>query len=71
MRGRSLSGHLQRGSVDLKVMVENATSAGKMHIETAAELTRNNRVASAEMLGLFRQSPYEKLRWFDLLSRDS
>lgn len=153
VRGRSLSDYLQRGTVDLKVMVENATRAGKMRIyatkiagdygspraveisvtkleagkhtvfafvvrdsnhadasratvnpasdenmrsvvelvgsatlkdivaettnvvekmciETAVELTRNNRVAAAEMLGLSRQSLYVKLRKFGLLSRD-
>ena len=32
-----------------------------MCIETAVELTRNNRVAAAEMLGLSRQSLYVKL----------
>jgi DNA-binding protein Fis len=42
-----------------------------MCIETAVELTMNNRVAAAEMLGLSRQSLYVKLRKFDLLSRDS
>lgn len=153
LRGRSLADYLQRGSVDLKVMVDNATRAGKMRmyatkiagdygsprsvevsvtkletgqqnvfafvlrdtnhadasrttanptsdesmrsvvelvgsaalkdivaettnvvekmcIETAVELTGNNRVAAAEMLGLSRQSLYVKLRKFDLLSRD-
>ncbi|WP_342077605.1 transcriptional regulator PpsR [Yoonia sp. SS1-5] len=153
LRGRNLSDYLQRGSVDLKVMVENAGRAGRMRmyatklageygsprsveisitklhagpyavfafvlrdanqmdvsrstvnptsdesmrsvvelvgsatlkdivaettnvvekmcIETAVELTMNNRVAAAEMLGLSRQSLYVKLRKFDLLSRD-
>lgn len=153
VRGRSLSDYLQRGSVDLKVMIENASRAGRMRmystkvageygspraveisvtrlhagphavfafvlrdanhadtgrnvanpasdesmrsvvelvgsatlkdivaettnvvekmcIETAVELTMNNRVAAAEMLGLSRQSLYVKLRKFDLLSRD-
>ncbi|MEJ6403396.1 transcriptional regulator PpsR [Yoonia sp. 2307UL14-13] len=154
VRGRSLSDYLQRGSVDLKVMMENASRAGRMRIyatkiageygsprpvevsvtrlhagtktvfafvirntnhadtsrnlarptsdesmrsvvelvgsatlkdivaettnvvekmciETAVELTMNNRVAAAEMLGLSRQSLYVKLRKFDLLSRDN
>lgn len=153
LRGRNLSDYLQRGSIDLKVMVENATRSGRMRvyatkiageygspravevsitrieagahqvfafvlrdvnhadasrsansaskdesmrsvvelvgsatlkdivaettnvvekmcIETAVELTMNNRVAAAEMLGLSRQSLYVKLRKFDLLSRD-
>lgn len=32
VRGRSLADYLQRGSVDLKVMTENATRAGRMRI---------------------------------------
>jgi transcriptional regulator PpsR len=32
VRGRSLGDYLQRGSVDLKVMTENATRAGRMRI---------------------------------------
>lgn len=39
----------------------------KMCIETAVELTSNNRVAAAEMLGLSRQSLYVKLRKYGLL----
>jgi len=42
----------------------------KICIETAIELTQNNRAAAAEMLGLSRQSLYVKLRKFDLLTRD-
>jgi DNA-binding NtrC family response regulator len=41
----------------------------KMCIETAVELTDNNRVAAAEMLGLSRQSLYVKLRKYGLLSK--
>jgi DNA-binding protein Fis len=41
-----------------------------MCIETAVTLTRNNRVAAAEMLGLSRQSLYVKLRKYGLLSKD-
>ncbi len=153
MRGRGLSDYLQRGSIDLKVMTENAARAGRMRlyatkiaaeygspravdvsvtqlqagqemifafvmressradaskssvnptddesmrsvielvgsatlkdivaettdvvekmcIETAVNLTMNNRVAAAEMLGLSRQSLYVKLRKFNILSRD-
>ncbi|MGA9253849.1 MAG: helix-turn-helix domain-containing protein, partial [Roseobacter sp.] len=39
-------------------------------IETAVELTSNNRVAAAEMLGLSRQSLYVKLRKYDLLKKE-
>jgi DNA-binding NtrC family response regulator len=42
----------------------------KMCIETALELTRNNRVAAADMLGLSRQSLYVKLRKYGLLNKD-
>ena len=35
-------------------------------IEAALELTRNNRAAAAEMLGLSRQSLYVKLRRYGL-----
>ena len=154
VRGRNLSDYLQRGSVDFKVMIDNAARSGKMRlyatklasefgapraveiavtsvtgggdrvyafliressrgeaqrspalpvgddnlrsvmdlvgasplkeivsettdvvericIETAVELTSNNRVAAAEMLGLSRQSLYVKLRKYGLLARDT
>ncbi len=59
------------GSATLKEIVAETTDViEKMCIETAVELTNNNRVAAAEMLGLSRQSLYVKLRKFDLLSRD-
>ena len=58
------------GSATLKEIVAETTNVvEKMCIETAVELTMNNRVAAAEMLGLSRQSLYVKLRKFDLLSR--
>lgn len=58
------------GSATLKDIVADTTDAvEKMCIETAIELTRNNRVAAAEMLGLSRQSLYVKLRKFDLLNK--
>lgn len=41
----------------------------KMCIETALELTGNNRVAAAELLSLSRQSLYVKLRKFGLLNK--
>lgn len=59
------------GSATLKDIVAETTNVvEKMCIETAVELTMNNRVAAAEMLGLSRQSLYVKLRKFDLLTRD-
>jgi len=59
------------GSATLKDIVAETTDVvEKMCIETAVELTRNNRVAAAEMLGLSRQSLYVKLRKYGLLSRD-
>ena len=59
------------GSAALKDIVSETTDVvEKMCIETAVELTRNNRVAAAEMLGLSRQSLYVKLRKYGLLRRD-
>jgi len=59
------------GSATLKEIVSETTNVvEKMCIETAVELTMNNRVAAAEMLGLSRQSLYVKLRKYDLLSKD-
>ena len=59
------------GGTPLKEIVSATTDViERMCIETALDLTRNNRVAAAEMLGLSRQSLYVKLRKFDLLSRD-
>ncbi|MEM9973606.1 MAG: transcriptional regulator PpsR [Pseudomonadota bacterium] len=59
------------GSATLKDIVSETTDVvEKMCIETAVELTRNNRVAAAEMLGLSRQSLYVKLRKYGLLHRD-
>ncbi len=58
------------GSATLKEIVAETTDVvEKMCIETAVNLTRNNRVAAAEMLGLSRQSLYVKLRKYGLLSR--
>ncbi len=51
------------GSATLKEIVAESTNViERMCIETAIELTMNNRVAAAEMLGLSRQSLYVKLR---------
>jgi len=59
------------GNSTLKDIVAETTDVvEKMCIETALELTRNNRVAAAEMLSLSRQSLYVKLRKFGLLNRD-
>ncbi|MGD1871270.1 MAG: transcriptional regulator PpsR [Neomegalonema sp.] len=60
------------GSAPLKDLVAATTDVvEKMCIETAVELTRNNRVAAAEMLGLSRQSLYVKLRKYGLLDKNS
>lgn len=59
------------GSASLKDIVAETTDVvEKMCIETAVELTGNNRVAAAEMLGLSRQSLYVKLRKYGLLNRN-
>ncbi len=59
------------GSSPLKeIVAETADVVEKMCIQTAVDLTRNNRVAAAEMLGLSRQSLYVKLRKFGLLSKE-
>jgi len=58
------------GSATLKDIVAETTDVvERMCIETAIELTMNNRVAAAEMLGLSRQSLYVKLRKYDLLAK--
>jgi DNA-binding NtrC family response regulator len=60
------------GNATLKDIVADTTDViEKMCIETAVELTGNNRVAAAEMLGLSRQSLYVKLRKFDLLAKSA
>ena len=59
------------GSSTLKDIVAETTDViEKMCIETALELTRNNRVAAAEMLSLSRQSLYVKLRKYGLINKD-
>ena len=59
------------GSSTLKDIVAETTDViEKICIETALELSRNNRVATAEMLGLSRQSLYVKLRKYGLLSKE-
>ncbi|WP_425040019.1 transcriptional regulator PpsR [Primorskyibacter sp. S187A] len=60
------------GTSSLKEIVAETTDVvEKMCIEAAVELTNNNRVAAAEMLGLSRQSLYVKLRKYGLLARDN
>lgn len=60
------------GNATLKEIVAETTNVvERMCIETAVELTMNNRVAAAEMLGLSRQSLYVKLRKYGLLSRSA
>ena len=59
------------GSSTLRDIVAETTDViEKMCIETALELTRNNRVAAADMLSLSRQSLYVKLRKSGLLNKD-
>lgn len=56
------------GSTKLRDIVSDSTEViERICIETALEMTSNNRVAAAEMLGLSRQSLYVKLRKFGLL----
>lgn len=59
------------GAAPLRDIVAETTDVvERMCIETAVEMTRNNRVAAAEMLGLSRQSLYVKLRKYGLLNKD-
>ena len=58
------------GASPLKeIVAETADVIERICIETAIELTGNNRVAAAEMLGLSRQSLYVKLRKYDMLDK--
>lgn len=58
------------GTAPLKELVAaTADVVEKMCIETAIELTNNNRVAAAELLGLSRQSFYVRLRKYGLLKK--
>jgi len=59
------------GASSLREIVAQTTDViEKICIETALELTRNNRLAAAEMLGLSRQSLYVKLRKFGFAEKD-
>jgi len=50
------------------IVGETVDNVERICIETALELTHNNRASAAEMLGLSRQSLYVKLRRFGILS---
>lgn len=55
------------GGVDLKSIVADTTEViERMCIDIALEMTNNNRVAAANMLGLSRQSLYVKIRKYGL-----
>lgn len=55
------------GRVSLKDLVQEATDLiERYYIEAALELTKDNRAAAAEMLGLSRQSLYVKLHRYGL-----
>jgi transcriptional regulator PpsR len=55
------------GRVSLKDLVREATDMiERLCIESALELTGDNRASAAEMLGLSRQSLYVKLRRYGL-----
>ncbi len=59
------------GASPLKDIVSATTDViEKMCIQAAVEMTGNNRVAAAEMLGLSRQSLYVKLRKYDLIDKN-
>lgn len=58
------------GGQSLKDIVAMTTDVvEKTCIETAVEMTSNNRVAAAEMLGMSRQSLYVKLRKYGLVEK--
>ena len=52
------------------IVAETSDAVERLCIRTAVELTGNNRVAAAEMLGLSRQSLYVKLHKHGLASKD-
>ena len=55
------------GGVDLKNIVADTTEVvERMCIDIALEMTNNNRVAAADMLGLSRQSLYVKIKKYGL-----
>lgn len=74
-RGRGLGRNVDQltelvGRVPLKDIVGDTTDLiEQLCIEAALKLTRDNRAAAAEMLGLSRQSLYVKLHKYGLLAR--
>ncbi len=59
------------GRVPLKNLVQETTDIiEKLCIESALELTGNNRASAAEMLGVSRQSLYVKMRRYDIGNLD-
>jgi transcriptional regulator PpsR len=76
LRGDSPAPHLPRsveqltelvGRISLKELVRETTDIiERLSIETALEMTGDNRASAAEMLGLSRQSLYVKLRRYGL-----
>ena len=60
------------GRVPMKDIVSNTTGLiEQMCIKAALDLTRNNRAAAAELLGLSRQSLYVKLRLYKLIDQEA
>lgn len=60
------------GRVPLKELLRETTDIiEKLCIESALQLTNDNRASAAEMLGLSRQSLYSKMRRFGIGDRDS
>lgn len=60
------------GRLPMKDIVGNTAGLiEQMCIKAALELTRDNRVAAAELLGLSRQSLYVKLRRYQMLEADA
>ena len=60
------------GRVPMKDIVGNTSGLiEKMCIEAALQLTRDNRAAAAELLGLSRQSLYVKLRRYGMGDLDA
>ena len=59
------------GSAPLKELVaETSDVVERICIQTAIEMTDNNRVAAAELLGVSRQSLYVKLRKYKLMNKE-
>jgi DNA-binding NtrC family response regulator len=55
------------GRVPLKELVRESTDViEKLCIETALQITGDNRASAAELLGLSRQSLYAKLHRYEL-----